>query len=94
MPVLLDSRSEINIIYPTFAKELGLSIKLTKIEVQKIDGTMLYTYGIIITAFLVTDKINRVRFLEVIFLVANINLEIVVEMLFLILSDADIDFLD
>lgn len=55
---------------------------------------MLDTYGIVVAAFLVTDKANWVRFLENIFLMANDSSEVVFEMLFLTLSGADIDFLD
>ena len=39
------------------------------------------------------DKTNRVGFFEETFLVANISLEIVFKMSFLILSGADVDFL-
>ena len=38
---LFDSGSEVNTIYPTFAKELGLPIRLTNVEAQKIDGITL-----------------------------------------------------
>ena len=55
---------------------------------------MLDTYKIVVIAFLVTDKANRVRFFEKTFLVANVSPEVVFEMLFLTLTDADIDFLD
>ena len=40
------------------------------------------------------DKANCIRFFEETFLVANISLEVVFLMFFLILSDVDIDFLD
>ena len=66
---------------------------LFDVEVQKINGTMLDTYGIVVAAFLVTDKVNRVRFFEETFLVANIHLKVVFRILFLILSDVDVDFL-
>ena len=55
---------------------------------------MLYVYGMVVTNFSVTDKVNRVRFFEETFLVANVSPEIVFGMPFLTLSDADIDFLD
>ena len=92
--VLFDSGSEVNAIYPTFAKELGLSIKSTDVGAQKIDGTTLDTFGMVVAAFSVTDKANRVRFFELTFLVANVSLEVVFGMLFLTLSGADFDFLD
>ena len=55
---------EVNAIHITFAKELGLPIRPTDVEVQKIDGTMLDTHKVVIAAFPVTDKANRVRFFE------------------------------
>ena len=90
---LFDLGSDVNAIQPTFAQELDLSIRLTDVGVQKINGTMLYTYGIVIAAFLVTKKANQVRFFEEIFLVANVSPKEVFEMFFFILSGADIDFL-
>ena len=90
---LLDSGSEVNAIHPTFARELGLSIRTTDVRAQKIDNTMLDTFGSVVAAFLVTDKANQVRFFEKTFLVANISPEVVFGMLFLILSGANVNFL-
>ena len=89
---LIDSRSEVNAIHPSFAKQLGLPIRLIDIRKQKIDGTMLNTYGMVIAAFSVVDKTNQVRFFEETFLVANVSPEVVFGMLFLTLSSANIDF--
>ena len=96
MPVsaLLDSGSKVNAIYPTFARELGLLIKTTDIGAQKIDSTILDTFGMVVAAFSVTNKANRVRFFEKTFLVANVSPEVVLRMLFLTLNSANIDFLD
>ena len=91
---LINSRSEVNTIHPSFVKELGLPIRSTEVGAQKIDGTTLDIYGIIVAAFSVTDKVNWVTFFEETFLVANVNPEVVLEMLFLTLSSADINFLD
>ena len=90
---LLDSSSEVNAVYPVFAKELGLSIRPTDIGAQKIDGTTLETYDMVVAVFSMEDKANRVRFFEKTFLVANISPEVVLEMPFFILSSADVDFL-
>ena len=46
----------------------------------------------IIAAFSLIDKANRVRFFEETFLVANISPEVVFGMSFLILGSADINF--
>ena len=74
---LLDSSSEIKTIYPAFPKELGFSIRPTNVGVRKIDGTMLETYEMVVAAFLVENKANRVRFFEETFLVANVSPEVV-----------------
>ena len=89
---MIDSRSEINAIYPIFTKQLGFLIRLTDVEVQKIDSIMLDTHEIVVVVFSVVDKANRVRFFEKTFLVANVSLEVVFGMSFLTLSNADVDF--
>ena len=92
MSALLDSGSEVNAIHPTLAQKLGLPVRPTNVGAQKIDGTMLDTFGMVVTAFSVTDKANRVRFFEETFLVANVSPEVVLGMPFLTLSGADVDF--
>ena len=47
----------------------------------------------VVAAFSVENKANQVRFFEETFLVANVSSEVVLGMLFLILSGTDIDFL-
>ena len=53
---------------------------------------MLDTYGMVVTVFSVDNKVNRVRFFEKTFLVANVSPEVFLGMPFLILSDTNIDF--
>ena len=93
MSALLDSGSEVNAIHPTLARELGLPIRPTDVGAQKIDGTLLDTFGMVVAAFSVEDKANRVRFFEETFLVANVSPKVVLGMLFLTLSGANVDFL-
>ena len=63
--ICVDSKSEINAIHPTFAKELGLRVRTIAswdafwCQDTKIDGITLDTYGMVVAAFLVTDKTNR-----------------------------------
>ena len=89
---LINSWSKVNAIHPSFIKQLGLSIRPTDVGAPKIDGTTLDTHGIVVAAFSVEDKANRVRFFEKTFLVANISPEVVLGMPFLTLSGADVDF--
>ena len=92
MSALLDSGSEVNAIHPTLVWKLGLPVRPPDVRALKIDGTMLDTFGMVVTAFSVTDKANRVRFFEEIFLVANVSPKVVLGMPFLTLSGADVDF--
>ena len=90
---LLDSSSEVNAVHPAFAKELGLPIGPTDVGAQNIDDTMLETYGMVVAAFSMEYKTNRVRFFEETFLMANVSPEVVLGMSFLILSSTNVDFL-
>ena len=91
---LFNLGSKTNTVHLTFAKESGFLIRPTDVKIQKVDGSTLDTYGIVVAAFLMTNKANQVRFFTKTFLVANISPKVVYGMLFLILSSADIDFLD
>ena len=51
MSILFDSKSDVNIIYLMFVQKLGLFFKAINIGAQKIDGTMLNTYEIIVITF-------------------------------------------
>ena len=89
--ICVSSRSEVNTIHPTFAKELGFPIRSIDVRAQKIDGTTLDTYGVVNTAFSMTDKTNQVRFFEKTFLMANVSPKVVFDMLFLTMCDANIN---
>ena len=53
---------------------------------------MLDSYKMVVAAFSVVDKANRVRFFKKTFVVANVSPEVVLGMLFLTLSEVDVDF--
>ena len=89
---LLNSGSKVSAMHPAFAERLGLVVQTTNIGAQKIDGTTLETYGMVVAAFLVTDQADRVRFFEETFLAANVSPDVVLGMPFLTLSGADVDF--
>ena len=92
--ILIDLGNEVNTIYLTFIKELGLPMKLIDVGAHKIDDTMLSIYGMVVAALSLINKSNQVKFFKETFLVANISPEIVYGMLFLTLSNANVDFLD
>ncbi len=89
---LLDSGSEVNAMSQAFAQQLGLKIHKTNVGAQKIDGTTLETYGMVVSTFSVSDKDGRERFFEENFLLADVSRDIVLGMPFLTMSNADVNF--
>ena len=89
---LFNLGSEVNAMHLAFVEKLGFVVQTTNVDAQKIDGITFETYGMMLVAFSVIDLANRVRFFEETFLVANVSPDVVLEMPFLILSGADIDF--
>ena len=86
---LLDSRSKVNIMSQIFAQQLNLK---TNIKAQKIDSTILKTYKMVVSTFFVLDKDNKERFFEESFLLADIRLNIMLGIFFLIIGNADVNF--
>ncbi len=82
--------SKVNIITPTYTTKLGLTTQKISVGAQKIDGSLLETYDIVSASFLLQDSLRRVRFFEETFILANTSMEVVLEMPFLSLSNADI----
>ena len=75
-----------------FAYQLGLKIWKTNVGIQKIDGTILKTYGIVASTFFVLDKDSSERFSEKNFLLADVKLDIILGMPFLTINNANVDF--
>ena len=89
---LIDSGSKVNVMHPTYTMKLGFHARKFDVGAQKIDRSYLNTFRMVIVDFSVMDKLGRVRFFQETFLLANINLEVVLGMLFLTFSKADIRF--
>ena len=53
---LLNSDSEVNAISPPYVKKLGLKTQKTNVGAQKIDGSVLDTFEMVIVDFQVEDK--------------------------------------
>ena len=75
-----------------FTFQLGLKSRKTNVGAQKIDNTTLEIYGTIISILLILNKDDRERFFEESFLLADVNPDVVLGMLFLTISNADVDF--
>ncbi len=76
----------------TFAHQLGLKIWKTNIRAQKIDGSTLEIYGMVVFTFSVSDKDGRERFFEKSFFMADVKPDIVFRIPFLTMSNADVNF--
>ena len=57
---LLDLGSEDNAMNPAYAKKLGLRVRQTDVGAQKIDGSHLDTFGMVIAGFSLQDKLGKV----------------------------------
>ena len=75
-----------------FARKLGLKIWKTNIGAQKIDGSTLETFEMVIADFQIGDNNNRPRFFQETFLVADTKFEMILGLLFLKISNADVSF--
>ena len=89
---LIDFGSEINAMTPAYDKQLGFRTQRIDIRAQKIDGSLLATYEMVIAVFQVKDKLGRVRFFQEKFLLADTSIKVVLQMPFLTLGNADIQF--
>ena len=89
---LLNSKSEVNAMNLAFTSQLDPRIWKINVGTQKIDGTTLETYGIVIFIFFLLDKDDRETFFKESFLLADVKPDIIFGMLFLTISNADVDF--
>ena len=77
---------------PAYSAHLGLKVRVTNVGAQKIDGSSLTTYNMVIAAFQIVNKLGRSWFFLETFLLANISMEVVLGILFLTFSNANIQF--
>ena len=59
---LIDSGSEVNAMHPAYTTKLGLRARKIDVDTQKIDGSYLDTFGMVIADCSVKNKLRRVRF--------------------------------
>ena len=74
--------------------KLGFQVYHTDVRAQKIDGSTFKTFEIVLASFQVEDKFERARFFQEIFLLVNISIEVVLDMLFLTFSNTDVRFVE
>ena len=91
---LVNLGNEVNAMTPAYAVKLGLKVQKTDIGAQKIDGSTLKTFGMVLANFQAEDKLGRARFFQETFLLADIYAEVVLGMPFLTLSNVNVQFVE
>ena len=91
---LIDLDSEVNAMISAYASRLGLRVYCINIVAQKIDGSTLKIFRMVLASFQVEDKLGRAWFFQETFLLADISAEVVLNMPFLTFSNADIQFVE
>lgn len=90
--LLINFGSKINAITWSYVNKLGLKICATDVEAQKIDSSIPETFGIILASFPMENKLERVRFFQETFLVADTSIDVILRIFFPILSNANVVF--
>ena len=73
-----------------YASKLGFKLYPTDVGVQKIDGSILKIFRMVLASFQVKDKLGRARFFQETFLLTDISAKVVLSMPFLTFSNADV----
>lgn len=89
---IIDLSNKINAMHLVYAKTLSLNIRKTDVTAQKIGGTTLETLQMLIVAFPVFNKAKKVYFFEETFLLADINMNVALKILFFPFSNVDVRF--
>lgn len=76
---LFNSGSKINTVSPAYVKKLSLKIRKINVGAQKIDGSALEIFKMVIANFLVKNKVCRPRSFQKNFLVADTKFEIILK---------------
>lgn len=91
MGTLIDLDSRINVMQSSFVRRLGLCICKINKNIEKIDGSSLKIYGIVIAYFQVDNKDGKPCFFKVIFMLAEIYMDIAFRILYISLSNVKIN---
>ena len=74
---LINSGNKVNAMTPEYTLKLGLKVRSTDVEAQKIDGSTFKTFQIVLTSFQVEDMLERIWFFQKTFLFADFSIKIV-----------------
>ena len=77
-----------------YTKQLGLQVQKTNIRAQKINNSLPKTFRMVIAGLPMKYRLSSAWFFEESFLLANINMKMILRMFFLILNNAYIQFVE
>ena len=77
---------------PIYIEKLSFKTRKINVKTQKIDGSVLEIFRMVIADFQVENKGSRPKFFQKTFLVADIKFEVILGLLFLKISNADMSF--
>lgn len=92
MQALIDSDIEFNTMIPAYAVKLGLKIYYIDVRDHKINSPTFTIFKIVLVIFQIKDKLGKVRFLQDIFIVADINMKVIPSIFFLTFNNANVLF--
>ena len=75
---------------PAYALKLSLWVRRINVGAQKINGSTFEIFEMVLVSFQAEDKLRRACFFQETFLLADTSIEVVLGMLFLTFSIADI----
>lgn len=88
--MLINSKSKINAINPTYTAKLGLKVQQIDVGIEKIVVSSAEIYGMVIAISQILDQFDYLYFFQKIFLFADIIIKIMFNMRFLTFSNADV----
>ena len=77
-----------------YVLKLSVRVYHTNVGIQKIDDSILEIFGMVSASFQVENKLEKVRFFQETFLLADIIIKMFLDMLFLIFSNTNISYIE
>ena len=89
---LINSGCKVNAMTPAHITKLSFKVWRINVGAEKIDGSLLAIYRMVIAAFQALYKLGRACFFQESFLLSDTSMEVILGMPFLTFSNADIQF--
>ena len=89
---LIDLSNEVNAITLAYSAKLGFKVWPIDVRAPKIDSSLLRNFEIVIASIQVFNMLDQARFFQETFLLTDISAEVMLGMLFLARSNANIKF--